>query len=234
MTATECGEFRVRTQVNGQVRSIIIKEVLIVPYLKFNLLSVRKLEMNGYTVQFCNRKGIIQREDHTIAVAYRKNKLYELEFSTESVTANVCNSESDIEVWHKRFGHISYSALEELPSMVNGIKWNERIKPERCEVCITGKQTKLPHSQTRIRAKRPLQLVHSDVCSPMGTESYDRKRYLLTFIDDFTHFTVAYTLTKKSEVFKYFKQYQTMAEAHFNSKLSRLRCDNGREYLSTK
>lgn len=170
-----------------------------------------------------------------MAVAYRKNRLYELEFCTEPVTANVCNVETDIEVWHKRFGHINYNALRQLPAMVCGVKWNEQInKAKHYEVCITGKQIKLPHSETRIRAKRPLQLVHSDVCGPMGTDSYDKKKYLLMFIDDYTYFTATYTLSKKSEVFKYFKQLQAMAEAHFNMKLSRLRCDNGREYLSTK
>lgn len=55
LTATEYGEFEVRTQVNKQARSITIKEVLLVPYLQYNLLSVRKLEMNGYTVQFCEK-----------------------------------------------------------------------------------------------------------------------------------------------------------------------------------
>ena len=65
-------------------------------------------------------------------------------------------------------------------------------------------------------------------------ESHDGKRYLLTFIDDFTHFTVAYTLSAKSEGFRYYKMYEAMATAHFNVKLSRFRCDNGREYISNE
>lgn len=67
---------------------------------------------------------------------------------------------------------------------------------------------------------------------PVNPTSYNEKRYILTFIDDYTHFTVAYALAAKSEVFRYFQMYQAMTEAHFNKKISRFRCDNGREYIS--
>lgn len=235
LTATECGDFKVRTQVNGLICSIMIKDVLLVPNLQFNLLSVRRLEMNGYTIHFGNGKGIIRRGNCVVAVAYRKDRLYELDFCATSVAANLCNIEDDVEVWHKRYGHIGYDGLQQLSSLVNGIKLSKPVdRAKRCEVCISGKQTKLPHSKPWTRATRPLQLVHSDVCGPMGQESHDKKKYLVAFIDDYTHFTMAYTLSEKSEVFKCFKQFHAMAEAHFNTKLSRLRCDNGREYPSTE
>lgn len=119
--------------------------------------------------------------------------------------------------------------------MVDGIDVKELEKTsELCEICVEGKQTRLPHQTHRIRAKRPLELVHSDLCGPIDITSFDGKRYLLIFIDDFTHFTVVYTLEAKSEVLRHFKMFQSMAEAHFNLKISRFRCDNGRKYLSTE
>lgn len=69
----------------------------------------------------------------------------------------------------------------------------------------------------------------------MNTKSYNGKRYILTFIDDFTHFTVAYPLAKKKrEVAHYFKEYIAMAKAHYDSKISRVRCDNDRKYISAE
>lgn len=56
--------------------------------------------------------------------------------------------------------------------------------------------------------------------------------YLLTLINDYTHFTAAYTMETRTEVFKYLKIYEAMATAYFNLKISRFRCDNGREYIS--
>lgn len=46
--------------------------------------------------------------------------------------------------------------------------------------------------------------------------------------------TVIYILKHKSEVYHYFKIYEAMATAHFNMRISRFRCDNGREYLSNE
>lgn len=59
-------------------------------------------------------------------------------------------------------------------------------------------------------------------------------KYVISFIDDFTHFIVIYLMESKEEVFKYFKMYKAMATAHFNLKISRFRCDNGRKYISKK
>lgn len=64
--------------------------------------------------------------------------------------------------------------------------------------------------------------------------SYDGYSYIIIFLDDYTHFTVAYMLSSKAEVFHYFKIYEAMDTAHFNCKLSRFRCDNGREYVSNE
>jgi len=57
------------------------------------------------------------------------------------------------------------------------------------------------------------------------------KKYVLTFIDDFSHFTVVYCISSKSEVFGCF---EAMVTSQFNVKISRFRCDNGREYTSNE
>ena len=59
-----------------------------------------------------------------------------------------------------------------------------------CENCIKGKlsQSKFPTSERR--AKKPLWLIHSDLCGPMQTATPSGNKYLLTFIDDYSRFTV--------------------------------------------
>lgn len=64
--------------------------------------------------------------------------------------------------------------------------------------------------------------------------SYDKKKYMLTFVDDYMHFTAAYVIESKTEELKFFRKYEAMATAHFNLKVSRFRCDNGREYISNE
>ncbi|GAB1869619.1 Gag-pol polyprotein [Camponotus japonicus] len=235
LTAKEVGELNVQTLVNGEVNSITVKEVLLVPGLQCSLLSIRKLDMNKFIVSFEDSKGVIRKGNTVVAIAYLEDKLYKLDFCEKMESANVCTVSEDAELWHKRLGHISNNGLKKVLNITDGIKIDKEDKVSKlCRYCVEGKQTKLPHKQDRVRAKRPLQLIHSDLCGPMDTTSYDGKKYVLTFIDDFTHFTVAYTLSLKSEVLRHFKMFKAMAEAHFNKKVSRFRCDNGREYISNE
>lgn len=236
LKARHVGEIKGKIHVNGKQRIILIQNVLHVTGLQFNLLSVPKLEMKGYRILFEKGKGIILKNNKVVAVANRNYRVYELNIINYLHTANACTSVLDRGTWHRRLGHINFNSLEKLAGMVEGLNLSHlRAADNACSTCVEGKQTRLPHNQRRIRARRPLELVHSDLFGPINTESYNKKRYVLTFIDDFTHFTVAYPLERKSEVARYFKVYMAMIAAHHpHSRISRFRCDNGREYISAK
>lgn len=117
--------------------------------------------------------------------------------------------------------------------MVDGIDKNIKTqKVEFCEPCVSAKMSKLPFG-SRSKSNRILEIVHSDVCGPISPESYDGNKYFVSFIDDFTNFTVIYLINKrKNEIFGKFREYLNMAESKFNCKLSKLRCDNGGKYIS--
>jgi len=67
-----------------------------------------------------------------------------------------------------------------------------------CESCVGGKQTRRPFKERLLqRSSRLLELIHTDVCGPISPATWDNKRYILTLIDDFTHFTMVYLLSKK-------------------------------------
>jgi len=168
-----------------------------------------------------------------LAETQRCHRVYELVVYDQTEIANV-HVKEDAKIWHERYGHIGYDNLKKVIRMVDGINPRMlKLTDDRiCHTCIEGKQTKLPHKKERNRAKRPLQLIHSDLMGPITPVSHEGNRYILTFIDDFTHFTVAYLLKSKSEVFHYFKIYEAMVIAHFNLKINRFWCDNGHEYIS--
>ncbi|KYM93681.1 Copia protein [Cyphomyrmex costatus] len=236
LQARQARDIEVVSTVEGKENTVKIKDVLVVPGLQYNLLSVPKLEMNGFRITFVNGKGLIEKDNVTVAVALRKNsQVYLLSFRYREANANACTSTESLELWHKRMGHLNIDSLKCLQGQVDGIKGDfTKSSMEMCQTCIEGKQSQQPHNQARIRAKCPLQLVHSDLFGPVSPTSYDERKYVLTFVDDYTHFTAAYILKHKSEVFHYFKIFEAMATAHFNLKLSRFRCDNGREYISNE
>ena len=82
-----------------------------------------------------------------------------------------------------------------------------------CEDCMMGKQHRnpFPHNSTW-RASQILQLVQADICGPISTISNNNKKYLLTFIDDFSGKIWVFFLAEKSEAFECFKLFKVKVE----------------------
>lgn len=87
-----------------------------------------------------------------------------------------------------------------------------------------------PFKNERTSATRPLKLIHTDLCGPIKPQTWDGNHYFITFMDDLTHFTMVKLLTGKFEVFDTIKEFVNEAENKWNLKVSKIRCDNGREY----
>lgn len=78
-----------------------------------------------------------------------------------------------------------------------------------CPICIQSKQTRLSFNRLfRKYSKRPLEIVHSDICGPISPSTFDDKNYFVTFLDDYTHFSIVYLIKNKSELFQCFREYE--------------------------
>lgn len=86
--------------------------------------------------------------------------------------------------------------------------------------------------QSSSKSKSVLDLIHSDVCGPMQTNSPSGKRYVLTLIDDFSRYTVIYLLREKSEVELKIKEYVEMVKNKFSKQPKVIRSDRGGEYIN--
>ena len=67
-----------------------------------------------------------------------------------------------------------------------------------------------------------LQVVHSDVMGPMETKSQRGARFVVTVLDDYSRYVVAYYVTHKSDVVDKFQ---------LNTKIKCICTDNGGEYM---
>ena len=63
-----------------------------------------------------------------------------------------------------------------------------------------GKMTKTPFSGTMERATDLLEIIHTDVCGPMGVEACGGYRYFLTFTYDLSRYGYIYLKKHKSEI----------------------------------
>lgn len=223
----------------------ILKNVLYVPEVTKNLLSVKAITENGGEVKFTKEKVIITKNNIKVIEGTKtENGLYEIDIDVKKVrvikeeneeSLLTVNKKEEVMFWHRKLGHLGKNNMKKLLTMSTGINITkeqcENID-DICEVCLKSKQTRFPFKTVRTRASRPLEIVHTDLCGPIDPETWDKKRYILTFLDDFTHHTMVYLLECKSEVPEYVKVYVEEVEAAKNLRVSKLRCDNGKEYVN--
>jgi hypothetical protein len=99
-----------------------------------------------------------------------------------------------------------------------------------CDACLWAKAHQLPYLVSSSHSSSPLDLIFSDVWG-LAIDSFGRKKYYVSVIDDFNKFTWIYLLRKKSEVFKYFHEFQQLVECKFNKKIVGTQSDWGGEYI---
>ena len=81
-----------------------------------------------------------------------------------------------------------------------------------CRGCVLGKHHQAPfNSRNAWHASNPLELVHNDLCF-INKLSLAIARYVLTFIDDLSHYTWVYLLKNKIHIFERFKEFRALAE----------------------
>ncbi|KAI5332974.1 hypothetical protein L3X38_023103 [Prunus dulcis] len=172
-----------------------IREVMYLPGLKENLLSVGQMDEHGcYPVSFLAEKQLLMKTSFLQSTW----------------------------IWHKRLGHLNFAGLKQLrdKEMVHGLPQLEE-QSGVCERCQFGKQHRnaFPKDQAQ-RASKVLELVHVDLCGPMRNESVARNRYFMLIIDDFTRMIWVYFLRNKSEAFYCFKKFKSMTELQTGHKLT--------------
>ncbi|KAG7300386.1 hypothetical protein JYU34_015988 [Plutella xylostella] len=218
---------------NSSLNNIQVKDVLYVPDLATNLLSVSKIIESGCTVKF-NEKGCIIRNSNgeIAATADRVNGTYRLNTNLHQALSSVTSKGDSNFLWHQRMGHINYNDLDKLQICAEGMKLSTQKEDAACTSCLEGKQTRQPFNHGGSRASELLELVHSDVCGPMENKSIGGSRYFLTFIDDYSRKVYVYMLTHKSEALEKFKEFKNQVENELNRKIKILRSDNGKEYVN--
>eukprot|EP00253_Pinus_taeda_P025358 PITA_25358 len=239
------GEVKIFTK-KGENKTIA--DVYYVPGMKCNLLSIGQLVQKGYNVFFLNDVcTIMDRAPNKRCISEVKmttNRIFHLKIKADlknkeviaAVTQEAFQSIPKDEnwLWHLRFGHLNFGGLNLLSrkGMVRGLPLIEK-SDNLCEGCILGKQNResFPSGKS-IRAKAPLEIVHSDVCGPMQTPSLAGNQCFLTFIDDFTRKTWVYFLKKKSEMFENFRNFKKLVENQSGLHIKVLRTDRGGEYIS--
>ena len=57
-----------------------------------------------------------------------------------------------------------------------------------------------------------LELIHTDICSPFLTPSWNEQQYFITFIDNYSHYGYFYLIHEKSQSLDVFKNFKAEVE----------------------
>ncbi|CAG9132206.1 unnamed protein product [Plutella xylostella] len=229
-----CGNVTINVpDEQGSVSKIQVRNVLYVPDLSTNLLSVSKIIKSGCKIEFneseCN---IFNQNGQNIAKAGLVSDLYKLITNEKKAQAFPAVVDEDVCLWHQRMGHLNFTDTKKLPSCTTGVKLTPSKEDIKCISCIEAKQTRQSFPSEGSRATELLEVIHSDVCGPMQTASLGGARYFVTFIDDLSRKVFVYPIKSKAEVLEKFNEFKNLVENELNKKIKKLRTDNGKEYIN--
>jgi transposase InsO family protein len=252
------GRIEMELQLSGRTSLGTFHDVLYVPTIAVNLLSVSMMTKAGLQLSFNGRHCIVRSPQGVViarAVKENSGQLYRLNtrprLQQASLVATAMAAPAGTtthqpqakqtlpQLAHERMGHLNFKAINQLRlnNMGTNIQWLSRHGNHnvlQCESCNIGKshRASMPHASTH-RTTRALELVHSDICGPLQEASIGGKAiYFATFIDDFTRYIAIYPMRRKDEVFKHFLAYKAWAETKTGNRIRCLRTDGGGEYNS--
>nr|GLL27425.1 hypothetical protein VITISV_013542 [Ipomoea trifida] len=149
--------------IEGPSSIKLISDVMLVPEISQNLMSVGQLLEKGYSVIFKNNMCFITDSCGAELFSVKmKDKSFCLDWDETEFKAYPCVV-SQAELWHKRLGHFHYSTLEYMQKkeIIRGMSFTGGVAAV-CEICQLGKQTILPFPVEKTwRATEKIQLIHT-------------------------------------------------------------------------
>ena len=104
-------------------RLVTFRDVLYVPDLELNLLSVSQLALKGLDVIFSERSAEVRYDGDLIFAATLENGLYCVRPRGDdqpSRAASARSTEADPALLHRRLGHVHYEAIQKIPNLKIG------------------------------------------------------------------------------------------------------------------
>lgn len=230
--------------INTDTSVKALNDVIYVPNLQTNLLSVKQAVEKGFTVMF-DKTGckFFDSKNFSFAgdpILYGSScgGLYTLNCTVNTPQVRAYDVHSDsisrYQVWHKRLGHLCRIGMDLLKCSHDVIDYKE-VEKSPCVPCVQAKQARKPFKKIIYkRGTSILELIHSDICGPMSVSSFQGNKYILLFIDDFSRTIFVYFISSKTEVRDKFCHFQSLVERQTGAKIKTIRTDNGTEFVNSE
>ena len=258
------GNIRLTIKTEKGLKPIQLIDVLYVPKLNSNLISVSKLGGKGHTVMFTGQECFVKSKNNYLRVGTTHSGMYKLEHlrskehsqteenhscseehlrSKEHSQAEENHSRSEehsqteeqpkhcIHEWHRKLAHRNLDDIRRMKT--EGINIKKCKCSNDCEPCMKGKMSRKPFPEAQ-PIQEPLDVIVSDVCGPLPTESINKKRYFVTFTDAYSKYTETFFMREKSEVTQIAIDFVERLHTQFGKWPKIFRSDRGKEYINDR
>ena len=164
--------------------------VLFVPKLCSNILSLGRLDEEGYKMtMFGGQLAIHDQDDALLAeVHHTEGRLYLLKLKVEDNCLLPEANDNSSWIWHLRYGHSNYHFLKNMATkqLVEGLP-PITLPTQLCHNDLAGKQSRVPFPKmTVFRANAPLELVFANICGPISPSTLGGSQYFLLIVDNYS------------------------------------------------
>lgn len=233
------GSIRATFKYDSNISVVTLNDVLYVPDLDSNLLSVSKLMDSNVSVSFTKDRCTFGKDGRTFGIASCIGHLYHVQMELTRDSALLLSTAKDVRqdlsLWHRRFAHINERRVLEMfkNNAVHGLVLKDQSTKGRCSSCIVGKHSANPSPSSADRALYPFEVIHSDIqfFDVVGLGGF---KYALSFIDEFSGYQWQIPLKDKTAqaILSEFRKIDSFIEVQFKRRIRVLHSDNGGEYAN--
>ena len=230
----------VKVNINSQL--IQMKDVLYVPDLDTNLLSISALNQNRFSVLFTGSEVEIRQKGILIASRVLKGRMYLLQSSQVAFFTKEVSDSLEIptnkmlalyRLWHSWIGHVNPKQLAFLLDYVTGIDRVSLLilQDLNCTTCLNySNMTRIVNQDTPKCANQQLERVHTDIWGPYRVPSIGGHVYFVSLIDDLTRKSWFIPMKSWKKIYHHISKWQTAISLQTGEKVAIYRCDNTKKY----
>lgn len=230
--------------------------ILYVPQLDANLLSILALNKKRLNVLFYQNGVDILQENTLVAIGFLRGKTHFLQSSQTALKAHTSTSdaqnpntkhtyldtvpvakpitlvkEANYRLWHGRMGHPSSKRLQQFYHFATGVElFSANVTQLSCDICNFTKLTRIVSRDPFTRSSQLLARVHTDIWGPYRTASLGRHLYFILLIDDCTRKSWLAHLKARSRIYPTIRNWIKVTERETSQQVVRFWCDNAKEY----
>ncbi|KAH0748613.1 hypothetical protein KY290_027845 [Solanum tuberosum] len=224
-------------------KSLILKNVLHIPKLSANLISIQKLTKDSKCqVTFFPSYCLFQEQNtkEMIGRASEKGGLYCLDFhngeyisknslSSSFLSESIMSNKEKVWLYHRRLGHPSFYVIKRMfPSLFKDLI----VESFHCDDCEIAKHKRTSFPISHKRCQTPFSLIHSDIWGPSPIPNISGARWFVSFIVDCTRVTWIYLLKQKSDVSQILPTFFNMIKTQYDVPIKRFRSDDAKDYFN--